>query len=512
MIRKIIISISLIFVLCIAAVFSAPTEVVEPYGTYFSLNGQPYAFVGVNLRGIAHYGEGDILPYTTEAHSDENLDAIAAMGGKVIRLFAACKFATHQENVNRLQDVLNDMESRGLKAIVCFTDVYHSGFHPQGDDTYYMSQPSGWTLLDDTWFKGGYENNYKPYVELAVTQLKDHNAVFAWELGNELTDIKDPDAIIPFTTTMAAAIKAIDPWHMVTTGFIGIDHTQIGETQGYDLYNDPNIDFMTQHSYDGSDQPQNHAVHSRLQIPLVLEEFGWTHDKGDRVANTTAQMDRWLDDRAAWGFLQWGYQYQDHDIGDGDMIFGMDRNFHSDDYNELYTLYSNWATQLANAPALPDRLSPDGSNVAIFSTEWQTDSSYSSSYEGDKAYDGVVSGSNKWTSDGSSPPHWLILDLGQQREINGITLRMSGDANELIDFNFKSYRLESASSMSGPWTTEFEVDNSPQFSWVHSLYDTPATFRYLRVYITDTGIDNYARLPEIEVYEEKAGIETWALY
>ncbi|MDI6783703.1 MAG: hypothetical protein QME64_06365 [bacterium] len=35
---------------------AAPSEVVKPYGTEFYLNGTTFRFVGVNIRGLVHYG------------------------------------------------------------------------------------------------------------------------------------------------------------------------------------------------------------------------------------------------------------------------------------------------------------------------------------------------------------------------------------------------------------------------------------------------------------------------
>lgn len=479
-----------------------PGELVSTYGRDFVADGKTFSFVGMNIRGLCHYGYGSPLPYTHSSHIDENLAGAQAIGCKVIRVFAAVNNATHEQVVDRLEIVLNKMEPLGLKAIVCFTDVYGATrFHPQGDDSYYMMQPSGWTLLDDTWFAGGYTVNYLPFVQSAVTRLKNHNAVFAWELGNELTDIKNPSNIIAFASGMAQAIKSIDSNHMVTTGFISIDHTQIGEQQGYSLYADPNIDFMTVHSYNGDDHSANHAVHSRLVIPLILEEFGWDASYGNRASSTETQMNKWFSERAVRAFMNWGYQAQNYDIGDGDGIYGIDRYSHPD-YNDMVTLFSGKATELAAASVIPsDRLAPEGNNVALSCTEWKADSVFSSAYGGDKAYDGIVSGASKWTSDGSAPPHWLALDLGQYRDLDGITVRMAGAAGEYATYNFKAYEIQSGESIDGPWSTEFDVSNPAQFSFVHSLFDEPKRIRFLRIHVTETGIDNYCRLPEVEVYE-----------
>jgi len=494
----------------VMSALAAPTEVVTAYGDEFYLNGKSYCFVGVNLRGVCHYGKGAPLQWTQSGHIDENLSAVAAMGGKVVRLFASCVNAASAETANRLEVVLDKMEPLGLKALVCLTDLYNTGFHPQGDDSFYKDQGNGWTLLDDAWFAGGYQLNYLPQVKRIVAQLKDHNAVFAWELGNELTDIKNPSNIVPFTQAVAAAIKAIDPYHMVSTGFIGVDHLQIGEAAGYALYSDPNIDFISEHTYNGEDHGQNHAVHSRLGKPLVVGEYGWSNGEGvDRPARTAEQLARCFDERAARGFLQWGFQAQAWDIGDGDNIFGMDHYKH-DDYDALWTVYSTRAGQIESAShSRPLRLESQGQNVALSSTAWTADSVYSSAWGGDKAFDGTLSGSSKWTSNGDLPPHWLAIDLGREREVDGFTVRMAGAAGERFDYAFKRFRIDSGRSLSGPWTTEFDVDNRPQFSNVHRFYESPQSMRYVRIYITDSGVDNYCRLPEFEVYGIP-GIETSA--
>ena len=497
--------------LFINVINSAPAELVTAYGDEFSLNGQAYRFIGVNMRGLCHYGHGDPLPYTSSSHIDENLDGVASMGGKVIRLFAAVNNTMNQDIVDRLKTVLDKMETRGLKAIVCFTDVYNTNFHPPGDDSYYQLQPGGWTLLDDTWFASGYTINYLPLVQLAVTQLKDHNAVFAWELGNEITDIKNPNNIISFATNVASAIKAIDSYHMVTTGFLSIDHTQIGETNGYNLYANPNIDFITVHSYNGEYHNQNWAVHSRLRKPLVLEEYGFSASSGDRVTNTQNLVNEWFDVHCARGFMQWGYQAQGYDIGDGDNDVGMDQYAHPD-YTQLFNIYQTRANLIASNPiTLPARLTPQGENVARYSINWQADSVYNSSYGGDKAYDGIISGTSKWCSNGNPPPHWLALDLGQMRLIDGFTIRMAGVV-ELESFNAKSYQIQSGSSLTGLWTTEFTVSNPAQFSFYHSIFDTPKLMRYIRLYVTNTGIDNYCRITEVEVYEYASSVLSWTLY
>ena len=148
---------------------------------------------------------------------------------------------------------------------------------------------------------------------------------------------------------------------------------------------------------------------------------------------------------------------------------------------------------------------PTGVNLARSASTWQTDSNYSADFNGSKAIDGIVSGTSKWCSSGSAPPHWLALDLGATRLINGYIVRHAGDAGEYTYFNTKNFSIQSAPSMSGPWTDETVVDNSAQANVTTRSYNSPKTLRYVRLYITNAGIDNYARIPEFEVWGHPDG-------
>ncbi len=106
----------------------------------------------------------------------------------------------------------------------------------------------------------------------------------------------------------------------------------------------------------------------------------------------------------------------------------------------------------------------------------------------------------------------MAIDLGRERFVNGIVFRFAGAGMELVDYNFKSFQVQTGATLDGPWTTDLAVSNPAQFSFWRCLYDAPKTFRCLRIYITDSGIDNYCRLAEIEVYEKRAAAAYWVIY
>jgi PKD repeat protein len=141
-----------------------------------------------------------------------------------------------------------------------------------------------------------------------------------------------------------------------------------------------------------------------------------------------------------------------------------------------------------------------GENLARDAAAWATSSSYSGDYGGDKAYDGVVSAGSKWTSDGTSTTSWLALDLGSEAEVNGFIARHAGDAGELQQYNTQAYRLEAGDSITGPWLTLATVENSQQDDSTTTVLSAAVRTRFVRLFITDAGVDNYARIPEFEVY------------
>ncbi len=143
---------------------------------------------------------------------------------------------------------------------------------------------------------------------------------------------------------------------------------------------------------------------------------------------------------------------------------------------------------------------PTGVNLAPYSSAVQVDSIYSPTYPGPNAIDGVVSLPSRWITTNTSPPHWLALDLGGNRTVNGFIIRLAGAAGEPTTYNAEAMSIQTADSLAGPWNTDGLIDNSSRASVLYRSYVTPKTLRYVRLYITDPGIDNYARIPEFEVW------------
>ena len=143
---------------------------------------------------------------------------------------------------------------------------------------------------------------------------------------------------------------------------------------------------------------------------------------------------------------------------------------------------------------------PAGDNVALTAVNWSASSVFSSDFAGDQAYDGILAADSKWTSDGVGAESWLALDLGQSWTLTGFVLRHAGAAGERSYHNIRSYRIEFGPTLAGPWTSLVTVTNSAQANFTSSILDSAVKARYVRLMILDAGIDNYARIPEFEVY------------
>lgn len=336
---------------------------VQTSGTRFTLNGQPFRFIGANVRGLLHYGDGRLLSFSRSEHADIQLDAARQMGARVVRIFAANRHGNTQEAADRLEQALARAAARDQYLIIAFTDVHHdTGFNVPGDDRFYSADGR----LNRDWFAGGYKENYLPFVEHLVRRFRNHPRIFAWELGNELKAWVPgqilPDLFIQFAQAVSNRIRELDPVHLIATGVINNENLGCNSEQADRLSKLPNIDFLTAHVYhgvvDGASNAQeelhNQGLEAqraerdadraqRFQKPFVIEEIGFCG--GDRVQQTRDHLGKWFNQKGAAGFMQWGLMATDDDMGDGDFRFGMDRKFHGD-FDGLMHSFSNQAKGL----------------------------------------------------------------------------------------------------------------------------------------------------------------------
>lgn len=333
------------------------TDFVQTNGSTFTVHGKALRFVGVNIRGLLHYGDTRLLRHSHHTHAAMQLRGAQEMGARVVRVFGANRHLGMEDTGNRLQLALDQVAAHDMYLLFSFTDVHHdTGFNVPGDERFYQDN-----RLNKAWYEGGYKENYLPFVEYLVKRFKDHPRLFAWELGNELKawapGVVLPDLFIQFAKDVSNRIRQLDSGHLITTGIINSGNLGCSPSQAKRLYELPNLDFMTAHVYyskNNSNQwleleaqraESDANLAQQLKMPFIIEEIGF--EGGDRARLTEHHLRKWFDQKRAAGFMQWGLMATNQDIGDGDNRFGIHGNH--PDYRKVVNKIGNRAKGLYTA-------------------------------------------------------------------------------------------------------------------------------------------------------------------
>ena len=343
----------------------AANTFVRVAGDEFVEGNQRLRFVGVNIRGIVHYGDGRTLEHTNDGHRGEQLRAARDMGARVVRVFLPSVNADIDATLAGLRRVIEIMraETPELYLLPALCNLYADvPFRVPGDDGFYPRvDPNFHTdLLNSAFFTGGYRVNYLNLVRRAVQMFRDEPRIFAWEIGNELklgplTGALESDpnvaAFIAFNHAVATEMRQLDPNHLITTGMISTHHAWLHTPElRRRLYSSPLIDFITVHCYNDEYQNDDSALAAELRKPFIVEEAGYgqgyLQDRfGERPDKTREDMNRWFG-LGARGYMPWGFMATGNDIGDGDGDSGFDRSLHGD-WDALFNLYRDKANELA---------------------------------------------------------------------------------------------------------------------------------------------------------------------
>lgn len=282
-----------------------PKDFVGVMNGNFALNGRKFRHVGVNTHELVYHKPDEARNDLTKAQS---------AGIKHVRIFLSS--SKHETSgvggvIERLQRVLNEAYSRGIRLTVAMTNEYNypnlaadslGGINcVKGDNGSYTVPYSDTYLLNHQWVAGGFRARYLQFVREVVQYFKDSPAVFAWEVGNEISDPSYQDdgceTILNFYREVAATIKSIDRYHLVAPG--NISTTQLGfdsdpnsaEAKRERLYGDPNFDYITCHVYEKFDEHPRPVVDRelarRLIKPFVVEEYGYRMSQDRTGKNET---------------------------------------------------------------------------------------------------------------------------------------------------------------------------------------------------------------------------------
>jgi hypothetical protein len=229
---------------------------VQRSGTQFSLNGQPFRFVGINRYGAANSAayscgsSGDQTTYLAQMFQDVQTEA----GGTVLRFWAFQSYTNGGTDWTGIDTVVATAKANGFKII------------PVLENQWADCTLGGYKY--DTWYSSGYKSpyggyalSYRDYVGQIVNRYKNEPTIMAWMLMNEAeckntSGTANPTALYNFAVGMSGYIKSLDPNHLVTLGTIG-DGGQPGtESNNYlNLYAISTIDFAEAHDYNSDTVP-----------------------------------------------------------------------------------------------------------------------------------------------------------------------------------------------------------------------------------------------------------------
>lgn len=252
---------------------------VQAKGNTLRWAGQSFRFVGVHLPGLLHYGASNEAALKTTTGDSRLVQMTAARenGATVIRVRLAHRNATPEQVMTRLESTLNAAAKLGLQVIATFIDGNDErNFYVKGDGSYYRDPvKTGGDSLSAGFFTKGYQKQYLPFVQNIVRRFRDHAAILAWELGNELTP-PDGESFIHFAHTLANAIHDYDPFHLILPGIAGVTDAGLTEEEGYRLYNHATLHAVTTSAVDGAVSQADLTLARLLNRPLIVTNGGVT--------------------------------------------------------------------------------------------------------------------------------------------------------------------------------------------------------------------------------------------
>ena len=382
---------------------AAPPPFVRTSGARFTAANAPYRIAGTNMWSAAYLGADapvgnrDRLKREFDRLIALGVDNVRILGSSEfsplinsVRPTFRDRSATYNEHLLRgLDHALAEMGRRNMRAVIYLTNFWEwSGgmmtylYWTNGGRYINMNDPAHpWPEFADMssqfYASAPAVAMYHDYVRAVVSRrnsvtgmlYRDDPAIMAWQLANEPRPGGSPEngrahmaAYLAWIDATARLIKSLDPNHLVSTGSEGTQGCITDDQCVVDAHSSPAVDYVTAHVWpqnwswaDPKDLPgtwptveknthdyiaRQVAVATRLNKPLVIEEFGFPRDGGSFNPGTpTTFKDRFyqliyaavLDSVRSGGPLQgcnfWGWggegraQHPDHHFVRGDTSY-----------------------------------------------------------------------------------------------------------------------------------------------------------------------------------------------
>lgn len=178
-------------------------------------NGKSEYFIGTNLWYAGRLAATE----SGRARLDRELDTLKALGITNLRVLA-----TEGEDINCLRYALDRMQERGMCAVLFLNNAWEWSY---GFSDYLQAAGAGpqpQPAVDGYWpymqAMAAFSTNEKAislnheYVRKTVSALRDHQAIFSWQICNEPRCFSDlpanREAFVRYIHGTAALIKSID--------------------------------------------------------------------------------------------------------------------------------------------------------------------------------------------------------------------------------------------------------------------------------------------------------------
>lgn len=236
------------------------TGFITRSGKSLMLNGKAFKYAGMNAYGMS----GCDGPAWTDAKLDDYFSRLAP--NTVTRTWAFQPYGTAP-----LDRILARAAAHNQKVIFTLSDGRN-----------YCGEYDGWTGSEGgdkttAWYTSGFRTNFKPWAQQVVTRYKDNPALAMWEIINEPGSFHNTaytDAMIrTFLDEIAAAIKAIDTKHLISSGALSND--MYGTRDYAYVHGGPNIDVASLHEYEYDYNNSNTIIANRL--PTLLNALSPLH-------------------------------------------------------------------------------------------------------------------------------------------------------------------------------------------------------------------------------------------
>lgn len=302
----------------------------------FTLNNQPYYFLGTNLWYGAYLGSSGKTG--NRKRLIKELDLLHELGVDNLRILAASEKTEFRNSLSPaiqiqpnvydddiligLDFLLNEMGKRNMKAVLYLNNYWEwSGgmnqynFWTNGETVLPPKEDFDWgefMRTSATFYSNDSANVlYQNYIKKIITRKNSFNdhyyfedpTIMSWQLANEPRSWGNENQIAYYykwIDSTAKFIHHLDPNHLISTGSEGIVGSLMSEKIYKNAHSSKYIDYLTFHlwiknwnwydaknpekTYDSAKTKALNYVHAHLRLaielqkPVVLEEFGIARD------------------------------------------------------------------------------------------------------------------------------------------------------------------------------------------------------------------------------------------